>query len=1011
MNGLQIRQWYVGVTVLALALLLAPGTALAQQETGNLFATAYDEEGEVLPGVTVEVTGIGAPKTQITDAEGRVRVLNLSPGTYQVTASLEGFSTVEHPNVSIRVGRNTTIELRLSAAIEETITVTAESPLLDERRINRGNTVSQVELEKIPTARDPWAVLNQTPGVLTDRINVGGDQSGQQSVFIGQGVSDDENNFNIDGVIITDMAAIGASPTYYDFDQFEEMQVSTGGSDIEQVAAGASINLVTKRGTNQPRGSARFLRTDKDELLALFEEGSRDFADELENGDGSGGLTAQDLEGTPGNSVNEIIDFGFEAGGAVMRDRLWLWGAFGRTDIKQLNPVGLADDTLLENSAIKVNAQLGTPNSWVSSWNRGDKLKFGRLGAPPATRSLESGWDQDGPSEIWKAEDSHVFTSRFFLTGQFSFVDGGFQLQSKGGSFPGPTTTDADEALANGETILDESGIWQNGWYSGGTDRDTTGYQVDGSYFFDTGAVNHELKFGVNYREFERESAFGWPGGRQNANLTCESIGTCGFFTDVLGLVGDDFGIAIRTGRTPSTQEYLGVWLADTLSFSRLTLNAGLRWDQQEGVNDADAVEANPLFPNELVALDFPGNDGGFDDWSTPSPRVGITYALGQDRSTLLRANFSRFAEQLSTTDINNVNPVGYTAINYVWDDVDGDNVFDAGEPNQVISPIPSPTLTTISEIDPGLDPEITDELSFGIEHAFLPEFVVGLDFTLRETSDNQEARTFIFDETGAKRVALAEDYELKTTVCSDGSSVPHQPDGQSWCADYYGLRDGRALAGGTFLTNGDRVIEYQGVSLTATKRLTNRWMLRGFITFADQEWQDTADFQRFDNPTDGVPAGDNDGELFVITSAGSGPFSNTFIQSSWSANINGMYQVAPDRPWGFNIAANLFAREGYALPYRFATEVSAAEEPLAAVTSDVDTIRADDPVVFDLRLEKEMRFIGDLSGVVSIEAFNLFNDDAVTQREIDLDTPTANFLAGTVPPRVYRLGFRLNWR
>ncbi len=107
---------------------------------------------------------------------------------------------------------------RQADAIEDVIVVTAESPLLDERRVSVGAKVSQTELEKIPTARDPYAILAEAPGVLADRINVGGNESGQQAVW------------SVDGVVITDMAAVGSSPAYYDFDSFEEMQTNTGGT-------------------------------------------------------------------------------------------------------------------------------------------------------------------------------------------------------------------------------------------------------------------------------------------------------------------------------------------------------------------------------------------------------------------------------------------------------------------------------------------------------------------------------------------------------------------------------------------------------------------------------------------------------------------------------------------------------------------------------------------------------------------------------------------------------------
>src|SRR4029077_19304534 len=100
------------------------------------------------------------------------RFLGLAPATYDVKAELEGFSTVDYPNIVVNLARNTSIEMKLQSAVEETITVTAESPVLDQRKISTGATVSKTELEKIPTARDPWVIIQTTPGVLVDRINV-----------------------------------------------------------------------------------------------------------------------------------------------------------------------------------------------------------------------------------------------------------------------------------------------------------------------------------------------------------------------------------------------------------------------------------------------------------------------------------------------------------------------------------------------------------------------------------------------------------------------------------------------------------------------------------------------------------------------------------------------------------------------------------------------------------------------------------------------------------------------
>ncbi len=115
--------WGQIVAVAAILLLVGGGAAFAQLQTGNLYGTVVDEQGSPLPGVTVTVTGGGAPQVQVTNAQGQFRFLGLSPGSYQLKAELEGFSTIEYPAVTINIGRNTSIEVTLSAAVEDVITV------------------------------------------------------------------------------------------------------------------------------------------------------------------------------------------------------------------------------------------------------------------------------------------------------------------------------------------------------------------------------------------------------------------------------------------------------------------------------------------------------------------------------------------------------------------------------------------------------------------------------------------------------------------------------------------------------------------------------------------------------------------------------------------------------------------------------------------------------------------------------------------------------------------------
>ncbi|MEM8933840.1 MAG: carboxypeptidase-like regulatory domain-containing protein, partial [Acidobacteriota bacterium] len=474
--------------VFAAILLLLSGVAFAQSESGSLYGRVTDNDNGRLPGVTVTLTGAGAQQLQVTDSTGEFRFLGLDPGNYSVEATLEGFGTVIYEAVNIRIGRNTTVELQLNPAIEETITVTTESPLLDERKISQGIEVTQLELQKIPSARDPWAVAGQTPGVLMDRINVGGNESGQQPNFIGSGSSGAQNKFYVDGVDITDQSATGASSTYFGFEQFEEMSFSTGGTDVTIQTPGVQLNMVTKRGTNQWRGSGSYNLTDE----SYQSSGNLDTAD-LSSGQQDSG------ESLTGNQIDQIEQYGAELGGFVLKDRVWIWGSYDENEINQSVFGGAVDNTLLENTAYKLNAQITDSNSFVYTWNEGNKIKNGRGAGPD--RPPETTWDQGGPSPLTKIEDTHVFNSSFFLTASWSEMKGGFFLEPQGGR--------DIQAWRDGDLV------WNGSYYWLDNQRPSERYKLDGSYFFGSGDASHELKFGYSYRTAEEQSFFGAPGSNQ----------------------------------------------------------------------------------------------------------------------------------------------------------------------------------------------------------------------------------------------------------------------------------------------------------------------------------------------------------------------------------------------------------------------------------------------------------------------------------------------------------------
>ncbi len=979
----------------ALLLLLAL-PALAQVQSGNLFGTVKGTDGETLPGVTVTLTGIGAPQTQVTDAQGRFRFLGLAPGrNYVVKAELQGYSPLDSPIV-VNVGRNTEVVMQLSKPVEGVVNVVAERPpMLDTRRFTPGSTVSNADLERIPSARDPWAILQSVPGVLMDRMNVGGNESGQQSLYVGPGSSCDQSVWSVDGVVLTDMAALGSSPGYYDFDAFEEMQVTTGGSDASVSTGGVVLNMVTKRGTNEWRASGRYL-TSNDSFQSNLDFDQGDLA--------QGGAFNNNHPQTAfkqGNRVDKIVDWGLEAGGPIVRDKLWVWGSYAKPQIDLLTISDFSDKTTLKDWNGKLNAQVTPTNSATGFVWQSEKVKLGRNAGP--LRPQETTWNQGnfGPSPTtWKVEDTQILGSSFYVTGMYSKVNGGFELAPQGGS-----------AFA----VRDRDLMWHNSFLLQQIERPQDQVKLDGSNFFNTGNLAHELKYGAGYRTAESSTRVSWPGGGLELVLAGATP-------------ANDFPLLLlaRDATPKIKNDYTNVYVQDTVAKGNLTANLGVRWDRQGGKNEASSAAANAIAPDLLPAIHYAGQDAGFT-WSDVTPRLGLTYALGAQRKTLLRASYSRFADQLGTATTGFLNPIGGLSYRYFYTTNGLGASLERGEIGPEVLP-PSPNVNPFTlqplqsfAVDPNLSAPLTDEVLLGVEHALLPELVVGLNLTYRKSHNILEAERLVFDAPdpfAAELLGSVGRVHRRSDYVERIQSVA-APDGHTYTVHYWELAPGVTTRNGFRLENGDREQEFKGASLTFNKRLSNRWMMRGNVSWQDWTWQ--IPNSENEDPTDTVGGGVVNG-TDVLQGSGtvSGSKGNVFINSQWSYSLNGMYQIAPDHPWGFNVAANLTGHQGY--PVRYVDRINRAtiadnggsgiDVPIQA---DADAFRYPDVHVVDLRVEKEFTF-SQFGLTLGVDLFNALNQSYVLQRQGVLaqngaPRNNADYALEILSPRIFRLGARFSFR
>src|SRR5262249_42854911 len=168
--------------------------------------------------------------------------------------------------------------------------------------------------------RDPWGVLRAVPGVLVDRVNIAGNENGQQASAAGKGSTSADKTWNLDGINITDMSATGASPSYYDFGAFQEIQVTTGGTELTMQTGGLGINLTTKRGTNKFHGGGHgFIANDNMQ--------SGNVPDNLKNDPRLKGSDKAD-------HLAQVSDYGFDIGGPIIKDKPWVFGPHRKQDLR-----------------------------------------------------------------------------------------------------------------------------------------------------------------------------------------------------------------------------------------------------------------------------------------------------------------------------------------------------------------------------------------------------------------------------------------------------------------------------------------------------------------------------------------------------------------------------------------------------------------------------------------------------------------------------------------------------
>jgi hypothetical protein len=773
------------LSVLLFCIVMFSGFTFSQEQYGNIRGVAVDENGEPLPGVTVTLESeLYNPRSQVTSEGGIFRFLNVSVGPCRVKCELPGFKTYIQENIEMTVGFNVDLKVKMEiATLEEEVVVVSQSPVVDMKKTGTSTTFTQEMLQEIPSARDPWVILQQTPGILTVRENVGGSESGQQYAYLSRGgIGMSWNNmWNMDGVPITDMISTGSSAMYYDFDTFEEIQITTSGQDATMQAGGVSVNLVTRRGTNKFQVIGRAYFTN----------------DRLQGDNRTQELIDLDYVG---NQINQIMDYGLQVGGPIKRDKIWFWLGYGVQDIRKLTINGYPDEPKLYSLNSKLNFNISRNNRAELAFIYNKKSYLGRDGGP--SRPPETTWDQRGNHPTFKLEDEHIFSDNFLINLRLAYHEGWFDMTPRGG-MDTQAGYDYYTRMASGSADYYKS------------ERPSFVAKLESIYFVE-GFLggDHEFRFGFTFRSTPSWGTSVYPGD------------TFKYYYNGSPLYAE----VIRESIMDFWGKRYSLYFNDTFTTGRWTFNLGLRADKEDADNNDATVRASEVGPELLPAFTYPGVDPGVS-FLFVSPRLGFTFDLTGDGKTILRGNAAIYGSQQGPWAAQWISSSSLAYAGYFWTDANGDDRvtsdelvgypldgilyfdgFDPWDPTNVEGPY---------AIDPDLKTELIDEIILGMEREIFTDFSVSANFIYRRN------HRFMWTPYYDKETGWIEQ-QSDWVGPYYGSATQ---DGVTYDYEYWALN--RYRPGGNYMTNQPDYHQiYRGIDIVATKRFNHRWMLNASFTY-----------------------------------------------------------------------------------------------------------------------------------------------------------------------------------
>jgi hypothetical protein len=777
--------------VVAASVLCLSTSVFAQQVTGGIAGTARDQQGGVLPGVTVALTGealIGGAQTEVTGADGTYQISGLPPGMYVLTYELVGFRALKREGVRVQVAQSTRVDVEMSVgAVEEAVTVTGTAPAVDVTSTTTQTNIDKDFYDAVPTARNPWVMAALVPGVVASTLDVGGTSGMQQYNLQAYGSSASQRSLSVDGVKMNWSGGDGGSANqYYGNEMFDEYNLQTASGTAEADVSGVFTNQVTKSGGNRLSGEYNFL-----------------FMNSSMQGDNVDDYILQRLGAAPGtqvaaagNPTDIMYDYSATIGGPIKRDKVWFFGSFrwfrlDQFQIGALNPDGslAIDDNLLRVGLGKGTYQ-ATRNARLSLvYIPHLRERFHRRNAPflavPDKAAIRNILDTQSSVASW----NQVLGNSMVTNVSFGRVWGDFKNQYQ--QDVGPNDIVVSDPIRNqrfNAHTLDEV-----------NPNSRTQLTTSLSYFKNALGGSHDMKIGyqtsLDIMDWERRRNF-----------------------DMQLVLQDGRPSHALLSNTPVSARHRwstsAFFVQDSMRLNRTTFNVGVRFDGVKAWLPAQSSPAG-LWVGERS---FPRTDV-YDFSFSVGPRLGVVHDLFGNGRTAIKAYYGRFYDQFGANLPEDVNPNNSTTVQVPWADLNNNRTYDAGELD--LRPFVGFPAGVFPRVLPDSRRPFSEEVSVALEQDLGNDLGVAISY---------HRRMF---KNGLVQLDLARPASAYTPVArtyTDPYDLQVKP------ITVYNLAANLVTERDRVIGNFDGGSNYNGLELTVTKKMSRRWQMLGGITFSSHK-------------------------------------------------------------------------------------------------------------------------------------------------------------------------------